>query len=40
MRHENFRCKGWFKAGVAAIAVLTLTVLPYGPAFAQSIKLK
>ena len=40
MRHENFKSKSWFKAGVAAMAVLTLTVLPYGPAFAQSSKLE
>ena len=40
MRHENFKCKGWLKAWVVAIAVLTLTVLPYGPAFAQSSKLE
>ncbi len=40
MRHMNFRCKGLFKAWVIAITALTLTALPYGPAFAQSSKLK
>ena len=39
MRQENFRCKGLFMAWVVAIVALTLTVLPYGPAVAQSSKL-
>ena len=40
MRHRDFRFKGLFMATVVAIAASTLTVLPHGPASAQSSKLE
>ena len=40
MSHENFRCKGFFKAWFVAMAALTWLAMPNGAAFADSSDLK